>query len=384
MAVYYAELRHERLYLFPEDMIGEGGEACVYAIPSRPTLVAKIYRHPSEAYLDKLRVMLDYPPVDPMRAEGFFSIAWPVDLLYQEDIGQYVGFLMPRVTNAYPVCNFYNPAARLKQCPAFNYRYLMITARNLAAVVHALHKSGYVIGDLNESNILVSNTAMVTIVDTDSFQVRDEKRGLVYRSPVGKAEYTPPELIGQNFGQIDRAPEHDCFALGVLLFQLLMAGFHPFIGCYREREQTLDLQGRIAAGHFPYAQQRRVPCEPSPLAPKFSLLPGPLKQLFLLCFEDGHQHPELRPSAKTWVAALTDAEETLHACAANTQHFYSRYTSQCPWCLQKQQTGGEDPFPLPPSPPPRLQVKEEALEQEEATHASWFRKLWRGHKTGRK
>ena len=43
----------------------------------------------------------------------------------------------------------------------------------------------------NESNILVTDTALVTLVDTDSFQVREPHNGGVYRCPVGKPEFTP-------------------------------------------------------------------------------------------------------------------------------------------------------------------------------------------------
>src|SRR5438105_3869599 len=82
-------------------------------------------------------------------------------------------------------------------------------ARNIAAAVHAVHSRGYVIGDVNESNILVTDTALATLVDTDSFQVRDPGSGVVYRCPVGKPEFTPPELQGASFGEIDRTPEHD-------------------------------------------------------------------------------------------------------------------------------------------------------------------------------
>ena len=58
--------------------------------------------------------------------------------------------------------------------------------------MRALHERGYVVGDVNESNILVNRGALVTLIDTDSFQVRSAEQ--VYRCRVGKPEYTPPEL----------------------------------------------------------------------------------------------------------------------------------------------------------------------------------------------
>ena len=114
--------------------------------------------------------------------------------------------------------------------PQFDRRYLLRTARNLAAALSALHSSGYVAGDLNESNVLVTPTALVTLIDTDSFQVREDREWKSGASlcPVGKPEYTPPELQGKPLSEVMRLPDHDAFGLAVLIFQLLMEGSHPF------------------------------------------------------------------------------------------------------------------------------------------------------------
>ena len=74
----------------------------------------------------------------------------------------------------------YNPGTRLQVCPLFHHGYLLRTARNLAAAVRAVHERGHVIGDLNESNILVNSMALVTLVDTDGAGVeRITERGVV-------------------------------------------------------------------------------------------------------------------------------------------------------------------------------------------------------------
>ena len=178
--------------------------------------------------------MVANPPENPMAQEWHIAIAWPFDLLRTVDDSQrIVGFLMPCVKGMYPILDFYNPKTRRQKCPFFNYRYLHRAASNLAAAVGALHAREYCIGDVNESNILVSDTALVTLVDTDSFQVREAANGTVYRCPVGKPEFTPPELQGKSFGQLDRTPEHDLFGLAVLIFQLLMEGSHPFSGIFQ-------------------------------------------------------------------------------------------------------------------------------------------------------
>lgn len=335
----------QRLTLDAAAMLGAGGEALVYTIPQDSALVAKVYRKPDQVQARKLAVMVTNPPADPMGSHGHISIAWPVSLLSTVDGQQVIGFLMPRVTGMRPLVACYNPAIRRQQWPLFNYRYLLRTAHNLAAAVRALHARGYVVGDVNESNILVTDTALVTLVDTDSFQVREPHNGVVYRCPVGKPEFTPPELQGCPFSQVDRAPEHDLFGLAVLLFQLLMEGTHPFAGVYQGHGDPPPYETRIATGHFPYSRGRQVPYYPKPSAPPYDILPPTLQEMFVRCFETGHTQALARPDAYTWQRTLQEVEQSLISCPVNDQHLYSNHLHACPWCARAQRLGGRDPFP---------------------------------------
>lgn len=329
----------------PTSSLGHGGEAKVYSVPQDETLVAKVYHKPTEAHANKLMLMLANPPDNPAASKDHISIAWPVDVLRTIDEKQkVVGFLMTRVKEMHSLLDFYNPKTRRQKCPFFSYLYLHRTARNLAAAFGALHARGYCIGDVNESNILVSNTALITLVDTDSFQVRNERNGEIYRCGVGKPEFTPPELQGQSFAQLDRKPEHDLFGLAVLIFQLLMEGTHPFAGIYQGSGDAPPYETRIAEGHFVYSR-RRVPYLPTLIAPKFDLLHPTLQQLFIRCFEEGHNNPQMRPTAQTWQSALSEAEQDLATCRVNNQHRHGKHLSYCPWCERTFKLGGRDPFP---------------------------------------
>jgi serine/threonine protein kinase len=331
--------------LDPSSIIGSGGEGRIYGVREEPNWVAKIYHHPTDEDAEKLTVMYNHPPTTVMAMPGGTSIAWPVDLLHTLDQQrQIVGFLMPRVNKASPIHTFYTPKTRREQKPLFNYRYLHRTARNLVAAVGDLHASGYVIGDVNESNILVTDTALVMLVDTDSFQVRDLETGRIYRCPVGKAEFTPPELQGQSFRELDRTSQQDRFGLAVLIFQLLMEGTHPFSGVYKGSGDPPAIESRIRAGHFVYGS-KSVPYQPMPFAPPFNLLHPRLQQLFIRCFEEGHYNPNARPDAKTWFNALKEAEAALMSCPKYSQHRYGNHLSSCPWCDRTVQLGGRDPFP---------------------------------------
>lgn len=234
-----------------QPVVGVGGEARILLLREEPGLVAKVYHNPTDRHERKLAAMIANPPVDPMAAKGHVSIAWPVDLLQTtHGAGRFVGFLMHRVAGLRPIIDYYNPRTRRQQCPLFDYRYLHRTVRNLAAAVGALHLRGYVIGDVNESNTLVTESALVTLVDTDSFQVRDPQTGLVYRCPVGTPQFTPPELQNKTFAHVDRMPEHDAFGLAVLIFQLLMEGA-PVRGPVHGVGRSAALRGPHLPGTFP-------------------------------------------------------------------------------------------------------------------------------------
>jgi len=195
-----------------------------------------------------------------------------------------------------------------------------------------LHARDYVVGDLNESNVLVKPTALVTVIDTDSFQVKERRESQIvfYPCPVGKPEYTAPELQGTSFQGEVRQPYHDAFALGVLIFQLLMGGSHPFRSRWLGSGEPPLLEEKIRRGWFPYA----IP--PSEMvAPPHHVLPldavhPEVKDLLLRCFVEGHHNPMQRPSAEEWARALDKAEQALVECRGG--HCYAQHVQSCPWC----------------------------------------------------
>jgi WD40 repeat protein len=323
--------------------LARGGEAGIYPLPGSADLLAKIYHRPSPAHGDKLAAMIADPPEDPMITRGHVSIAWPIDrIVAPGGQARCIGYLMRRVEKARPIIEFYNPRSRLQLCPHFHFGYLLRTARNLATAVRAIHERGHVIGDVNESNILTTIQALVTMVDTDSFQVRVGTR--VHRCLVGKMEYTPPELQGSRFADVDRTPEHDVFGLAVLIFQLLMQGMHPFAGIYTGAGEPAGVGNRIAEGMWPYARTRAVPYFPNPHAPPFEVLPSAVQEMMRRCFEEGHLHPSLRPDALSWQRTLQEGEKELGSCSVNPQHVFPPGLPACPWC-ELARRHRRDPFP---------------------------------------
>jgi len=253
--MYLRRADGEKIYIDESVPLGQGGEARVYAVSEFPSWAAKVYldERATPERAAKLDVMRNHPPRVPIGSDDHVPIAWPVELLYDlKNRERVVGFLMPRAYDVVEIIDFYNAQHRLQFNPLFDYRYLLRAARNLAATVRALHARNYIVGDLKHANILATNTALITLVDTDSFQVVDPDTQQIYPCPVRTPEFTPPELQGIATGQEILLPEHDNFGLAVLIFHLLMEGTHPFAGVYEGEDDPPPFEDRIAQGHFPY------------------------------------------------------------------------------------------------------------------------------------
>jgi formylglycine-generating enzyme required for sulfatase activity/serine/threonine protein kinase len=320
------------------EIVGRGGEAEVYALSSHPQFVAKKYLDGKMPPLEKLQIMLKNPPADPTIKQNHVSIAWITDLLYDSK-EQVCGYVMPQIAGGREVFKLYNPSLRCKHFPGFSWKHLHRTARNLSSAIAAIHSGDYVVGDLNESNLLVQSNTLITIIDTDSFQVKDSG-GKCFRCLVGKAEYVAPEIQRvQSFSEIDRNEYHDRFALAVLVFLLLMEGSHPFRG----KGEPAELHERIRQNLFPYYRKSNSTQAPLMSLP-FSALHRDLQELFYRCFIDGVKSPEKRPSASDWAKGLEEAENNMTVCSINPCHYYQKGADDCIWCQRADLMKGVDCF----------------------------------------
>jgi serine/threonine protein kinase len=333
--------------------IGKGGEGIVYSIQGDLHNVAKVYMNnqPPEVH-QKLLSMVANPPSDPTLhgPTKHRSIAWSSEVLYSDRQKlQFVGFIMPFIDmkNFQKILSYLNYKSRKQTLSgAFTWLHLHATAHNLASCIAAIHEKGYCVGDLNESNILVQPSTPLTVIDCDSFQVRDATSGKLFRCKVGKPEYTAPEIIDYKYADIDRTQETDCFALGVMIFQLLMEGFHPYQARGRLVDNAPSPRDKIKLGIFPYNTGLKG-IEPPEYAPSFNILAPEIQALFIRCFDAGHKDPSVRPTAKEWMAALRSLLPNFITCKTNENHRYLPHTN-CPWC-DRLATLGEDynSFPSP-------------------------------------
>ena len=322
--------------------IHEGGEGWICPVSSQPAKLAKIYKPQNKTGREtKLRWMVANAPNDPGGSIGHASIAWPETLLFDE-YSAFIGYMMPRIVNTRTLLQVFNPHLRAQSLTGCDGIFLHRVARNMAAAIGALHGHNYIIGDLNESNVLVTNQALVTVIDTDSFQAKEEHDGQIifYPCPVGRPEYTPPELQGKRFKGEVRQPEQDAFALAVLIFQLLLGGNHPFRAIWLGKDAPPLIEERILLGLFPYAKISAQGFVAPPPNLMLDVLHPPLADLMLRCFVDGHNNPKKRPLPAEWENAVTEAEKFL--CTCPNHHVYAAHLKQCPQCGTK---------PLQISPP---------------------------------
>ncbi|MFM7364044.1 MAG: protein kinase domain-containing protein [Cuspidothrix sp.] len=320
--------------------IANSGEAKVWRTNENGYL-AKIYHSPTPERVQKLAVMIDNSPTEPNSHLGHVSFAWPKSVLKNAQ-GNFVGFLMPEIKGGKELIDVYNPQRRKKLELEIDWRFLHTTALNIASIIAALHEAGYVLGDIKPQNILVNNRALPSIIDTDSFQVKNPKNSKVYRCLVGSEGYTPPELMGKDFDIIEQTEVHDRFRLGVIIYQLLFGGNSPFQGKWTGAGETPEPNELIRRGLWVYgsntlitAAARTIPLE---------IVHPEIQQCFLKCFNDGHNYPNLRPTAREWLEALRTGNDNLTICGRVDSHYYSRTFGNCYWC-DRSTNLGVDIFP---------------------------------------
>jgi len=283
--------------------------------------------------------MINNSPEDPTLFLRHRSIAWPEDLL-QDKNGTILGFLMPEIKDGQNLITVYNPHYRNKKAPDFNWKYLYTTAKNIATIIAILHKKKYVVCDIKQQNFLVQSTGLVSIIDTDSFQIIDPE-GKIHRGPVASPEYTPPELFNFDFCKVDRLESHDLFALAIIIWQLLF-GNHPFSGKWIGTGNEPDIDTLIYQGQWIYGKNSKL--QPTSNSIPLNVIHPELAKLFYQCFDDGHKKPSARPSAIDWKKALEIAISELTLCSSVNNHYYAKNYVKCYWCQRKIQIN-YDAFP---------------------------------------
>jgi DNA-binding helix-hairpin-helix protein with protein kinase domain len=324
----FAGTRSGNVYTLGQQ-IGAGGNGVVYAVARRPELVAKLQKQVLSAHdIDKLDVLVRAATPDLLSVA-----AWPIDGLKSRN-GLMVGYLMPCIVDARPLYELYSPRARVQHFPSADFRFLVHAAANVARLFAAIHRAGFIAGDVNHSNVLVRANATVAAVDCDSFQV-----GVGSRFPclVGTDLFVPPELLGATLGATPRTASHDAFGLAILIFHLLFMGRHPFAGRYLGKGD-MPIERAIADSRFAYSRDiDRTRMAPPPYTPSMDAVGPAVMELFECAFHADARKSD-RPGPEAWIDALGALKAALVPCKTVPWHYHLPAARQCAWCAIEQPT----------------------------------------------
>lgn len=245
-----------------QHLIGSGGEGMVFlALLAGRKLAVKIYHHPTPQRQEKLLAFLGQRWRLPLA-----KIALPLQVVREPGGGAVIGLTMPFMeADCEEVARLANKKHRTS---------LQISTRQVAQIfldgaetLHAIHRSGLVVGDLNDHNILYRRETMLWL-DVDAWQFA------AFPCPVATEDFLAPDLYNLDLSARPVfKPEHDWYAYAVHLFRSLLLA-HPYGGTHT----TVPLLTQRA-------QQRIFALDQSVTYPKIAYTPLLLSDELLSSFD---------------------------------------------------------------------------------------------------
>jgi rRNA-processing protein FCF1 len=308
--------RYGRLKLVRQ--IGSGGEGDIFLTDLG--LAAKIYRPDkiTDRHVDKLRLMIEHHL-------SFPGLCWPLDLVLDAD-NQVKGYVMEAAKGKDLQTTIFTPKSTLTaKFPHLTRADLVRLCLSILEKFDFLHQKNVLVGDVNQSNILVDGDGTVYFVDTDSYQIEN------YPCPVGTINYTAPEIQGKDFKGLLRTREHEMFALATLLFMILVPGKPP----YSQRGGG-DPGSNIRRLDFPYA-----PTGPAtgrePAGPWLFIwanLPPAVRRAFYDTFRENK-----RLSTEMWIEVCRQYLADLEEGKASAELFPNKFPKDAPVSVQCRRCG---------------------------------------------
>ncbi|MEM8642555.1 MAG: hypothetical protein AAGG51_27615 [Cyanobacteria bacterium P01_G01_bin.54] len=290
----------KRVALKPKNAIGKGGEADVFRWGQQQVIKCfKPPSHPDYAHSSaeqqgaRLRLaehqqkLRQFPSNVPKRAIA------PQTLAYDQPGQQILGYAMPLVAGAEPLLRYSQPNFRKGR---IGNGTVVAIFQDLHQTLLHLHRAGVVVGDFNDLNVLVKDTAAY-LIDTDSWQFGS------FLCRVFTAQTVDPLLCDSsaNAPQLQQPynANADWYAFTVLLMQCLLY-VHPYGGIYKPR---------VGQPKVPQAARslRRITVfnpavkYPKPATP-YAVLPDALLHHFQQVFEQDQRGvlPRLLLDQLTW------------------------------------------------------------------------------------
>lgn len=306
--------------LLDPEPFASGGEGNLYRVrqPAQyQRFVAKLYHQDkrTDRRRNKIEYLVKNPPLDLLQGGSNVhqSVIWPLGMLFEKS--GFAGFLMPFAQGqkleilSIPRIprKFQSKWGRfdLKRPEAVSLRLKICF--NIAAAVFQLHETNhYVLVDLKTDNVIIQPNGLISIVDMDSIEVIEEDK-VLFPALVTTPEFAPPEYYRDiKPGKVPIKESWDRFSCAIIFYKLLF-GIHPFAGSsLAPYDKYTSLDQKIEHGLFVHnsKMQSYFKVIPPPHL-NFKKLPSVIQELFVRCFEDGHDSPERRPDADEWCWAIS-------------------------------------------------------------------------------
>lgn len=198
--------------LAPEDFVGQGGQASVYA---KGDVAYKLYTDPASMVpVGKLQELATIDDVDVIRPDA---------LVLDHASSRAIGYTMRYVRDASPLCQLFPPAFRARH--GLDAAAILRVVESLRERFAAVHRAGGLVVDANDMNFLVdASFSRVFAIDTDSYATPS------YPASAVTPTILDPEAVRAGTADAPRfGLGSDHFAFAVLAFQLFV-GVHPYRG----------------------------------------------------------------------------------------------------------------------------------------------------------
>ncbi|MDF1547043.1 MAG: hypothetical protein P1P88_04430 [Bacteroidales bacterium] len=204
-------------YIDDKNEIQRGGEGRILLLPSEKDKVAKIY-HPGIKPISEAR----FNQLQKLDKELFLK---PIDLILLKS--EIIGFVMEYAgSNYFPISSLFNRSFCLRNAIIDDYKTKI--ANKLIEAVKQAHFNGFVIGDLNQYNVLADLKGNLKLIDIDSYETPGNKHTGVLLDDI--RDYYYKGIVSMN---------SDYFALSVILFYLFTYT-HPFKGIHQKYKTLAD------------------------------------------------------------------------------------------------------------------------------------------------
>jgi serine/threonine-protein kinase len=235
-------------------LIGEGQLACVYA--ARPN--GSSASAPACYAIKVLRPDWQHDP------RGIAILAREVHVSRKVTNPHLVPILAAELNEppcflAMPLLDGMSLDERLQTPPPLDLPEVAWIGRQVAEALDALHAAGWMHADVKPSNLFVSPSGHVTLIDLGFARSVDERGSIADRPVLGTLNYMAPEVLYSSRGGDIRS---DVYSLGVTLFEML-TGHLPFDSedvaeLASQHRQDLPSDVRSLAPHVPTRAARLV------------------------------------------------------------------------------------------------------------------------------